>query len=211
MTLDILWVYQYINAQLSNPQRERKECLVTFLSWFAPLSAWNGKLRKSAKVTGMSFKRLKGQGGPNPFFNPHTIYFFHRPVQINGKTGKILALPTLIHHKDFQRGLRPDFNINDIKLYEEFQTHAFRLNNARKNFAIPFTPNWLYYPIDYQMSLDEDLMFYSERRRLASYEPKPMKQEPQEPQTQECPPEYFQDAQLPDDSMNIDKIGKVRY
>ncbi|CAH8386228.1 unnamed protein product [Eruca vesicaria subsp. sativa] len=117
-------------------------------------------------------------------------------VMINGKTGKIHALPTLIHHKD-------------IKLYEEFQTHAFRLNNARQNFTIPFTPNWLYYPIDYQMSLDEDLMFYGERRRLASYEPKPMKQEPQEPQTQECPPEYFQDAQLPDDSMNIDEISKM--
>ncbi|CAH8390887.1 unnamed protein product [Eruca vesicaria subsp. sativa] len=157
----------------------------------------------------MSFKRLKGQGGPNPFFNPHTIYFFHRPVQINGKTSKIHALPTLIHHKDFQRGLRPDFNINDIKHYEEFQTHAFQLNNARQNFAIPFTPNWLYYPIDYQMSLDEDLMFYGERRRLASYETKPMKQEPPELQTQECPPEYFQDAQLPDDSMNIDEIGKM--
>ncbi|CAH8360655.1 unnamed protein product [Eruca vesicaria subsp. sativa] len=59
------------------------------------------------------------------------------------------------------------------------------------------------------MSLDEDLMFYGERRRLASYEPKPMKQEPPEPQTQECPSEYFQDAQLPDDSMNIDEIGKM--
>ncbi|CAN6818958.1 unnamed protein product [Brassica oleracea] len=104
---------------------------------------------KSAKATGLSFKKLKGQGGLNPFFNPHTIYFFHRPVQVNKKTGKIHALPTLIHHNDYQRGVRPDFNLNDNKAYEDFQTHVFHLNSATQKFPIPFILNWFYYPIDY--------------------------------------------------------------
>ncbi|CAH8391929.1 unnamed protein product [Eruca vesicaria subsp. sativa] len=126
-------------------------CSIICLEW---------KAEKICKGNWYVIQEVKRLRRPNPFFNPHTIYFFHRLVQINGKTGKIHALPTFIYHKDFQRGLRPDFNINDIKLYEEFQNHAFRLNNARQNFAIPFISNWLYYPIDYQMSLDEDLMFF---------------------------------------------------
>ncbi|CAG7871839.1 unnamed protein product [Brassica rapa] len=128
-----------------NPSSCHRECLATFLTWFEPLSAWNGKLRKSAKATGLSFKKLKSQGGLNPFFNPHTIYFFHRPVQVNKKTGKVHALPTLIHHNDYQRGVRPDFNLNDNKPFEDFQTHAFRLNSATQSFPIPFIPNWFYY------------------------------------------------------------------
>ncbi|KAF2587630.1 hypothetical protein F2Q70_00036459 [Brassica cretica] len=124
-TFDIQWLYHYISTQFTDPQRGHKECLSTFLTWFAPLSVWNGKLRKSAKARGLSFKKLKGQGGLNPFFNPHTTYFFHRPVQVNKKTGKIHALPTLIHHNDYQRGVRPDFNLNDSKAYEDFQTHVF--------------------------------------------------------------------------------------
>ncbi|KAF2604652.1 hypothetical protein F2Q70_00025732 [Brassica cretica] len=74
-----------------------------------------GKLRKSAKPTSLPFKKLEGQGSFNLFFNPHTIYFFHHHVQVNNKTGKIHALPTLVHHNDYQRGVRPDFNINDNK------------------------------------------------------------------------------------------------
>lgn len=143
ITFDISWLYQYINEQFTNRQLGHKEFLSTFLTWFAPLTTWNGKLRKSAKATGLSFKKLKTQGGPNPFFNPHTTYFFHRPVQVNDKTGKVHALPTLIHHKDYQRGVRPDFNLNDIKLYEDFQIHAFRLNGATQMFPIPFVPNWI--------------------------------------------------------------------
>ncbi|CAG7894370.1 unnamed protein product [Brassica rapa] len=85
ITFDIQWLYQYINMQLTNSKRGHKECLATFLTWFAPLFSWNGKLRKSAKATGLSFKKSKSQGGLNPFFNPHTIYFFHRPVQVNKK------------------------------------------------------------------------------------------------------------------------------
>ncbi|KAF3602148.1 hypothetical protein F2Q69_00036940 [Brassica cretica] len=166
-------------------------------------------LWKSAKATGLSFKKLKGQGYLNPFFNPHTIYFFHRPVQVNKKTGKILALPTLIHHNDYQRGVRPDFNLNDSKAYEDFQTHVFRLNSATQKFPIPFIPNWFYYPIDYQMSLDEDLQFYLDKRANPPIVQDIPKKEKRNFESQECPPEYFQDAQLPDDSMNIDEVGRV--
>ncbi|KAG2311368.1 hypothetical protein Bca52824_022925 [Brassica carinata] len=215
ITFDIQWLYQYINPQFYDPLRESNECLSTFLTWFAPLLVWNGKLRRSAKATGLPFKKLRSRGSLNPFFNPHTIYFFHRPVQVNSKTGKIHLLPTLIHHNDFQRGVRPDFNLNDNKAYEDFQTHAFRLNNARQMFPIPFIPNWIYYPIDYQMSLDEDLQFFMEKRAppIANLEvPKKRHVATQEEeQPQECPPEYFQDAQLPEDAMNmnIDEIGKM--
>ncbi|KAG2311586.1 hypothetical protein Bca52824_023143 [Brassica carinata] len=194
ITFDIQWLYQYINPQFYDPLRESNECLSIFLTWFAPLSVRNGKLRRSAKATGLPVKKLRSRGSVDPFFNPHTIYHFHRPVRVNSKTGKIHVLPTLIHHNDFQRGIRPDFNLNENKAYEDFQTHAFHLNNARQMFPIPFIPNLIYYPIDHQMSLGEDLQFFMEK---------------QEEQPQECPPEYFQDAQLPDDAMNIDEIGKM--
>ncbi|KAL0713764.1 hypothetical protein Bca4012_020742 [Brassica carinata] len=63
------------------------------------------------------------------------------------------------------------------------------------------------------MSLDEDLQFFMEKRAppLANLElPKKRHVETQEEeQLQECPPEYFQDAQLPDDAMNIDEIRKM--
>ncbi|KAG2306961.1 hypothetical protein Bca52824_026709 [Brassica carinata] len=172
ITFDIQWLYQYVNAQFTDPQLGHKDCLSTFLSWFAPLSVWSGKLRRSAKATGLSFKKLKGQGSLNPFFNPHTIYFFHRPVQVNNKTNKIHALPTLIHHNDYPRGVRPDFNLNDNKAYEDFQTHAFHLQFFMEKWENP----------------------------IISEPPKAMKSEQQ---SEECPPEYFQDAQLRDDSMNI--------
>ncbi|KAL0690050.1 hypothetical protein Bca4012_089728 [Brassica carinata] len=209
LTFDIQWLYHYISTQFTDSQRGHKECLSTFLTWFAPLSVWNGKLRKSAKAIGLSFKKLKGQGGLNPFFNPHTIYFFHRPVQVNKKTGKIHALPTLIHHNDYQRGVRPDFNLNDSKAYEDFQTHAFRLNSATQKFPIPFIPNWLYYPIDYQMILDQDLQFYLDKRANLPIVQDIPKKEKRNFESQVCPPEYFQDAQLPDDSMNIDEVVRM--
>ncbi|CAN6827573.1 unnamed protein product [Brassica oleracea] len=107
------------------------------------------KAEKTAKATCLPFKKLKGQGSLNPFFNPHTIYFFHRHVQVNNKAGKIHVLPTLIHHNDYHRGVQLDFNINDNKAHGNFQTHAFRLNSAKQTFPIPFLPNWTYYPIDY--------------------------------------------------------------
>ncbi|CAN6996434.1 unnamed protein product, partial [Brassica rapa subsp. trilocularis] len=166
-------------------------------------------LRKSAKATGLSFKKLQSQGGLNPFFNPHTIYFFHRPVQVNKKNGKVHALPTLIHHNDYQRGVRPDFNLNDNKPFEDFQTHAFRLNSATQSFPIPFVPNWFYYPIDYQMSLDEDLQFYLDKSDEPQVVKRAQKKKKRNSESQECPPEYFQDAQLPDDSMNIDEVGRM--
>ncbi|KAG7574536.1 Nucleotide-diphospho-sugar transferase [Arabidopsis suecica] len=50
-------------------------------------------------------------------------------------------------------------NLQDNEAYENFQTHAFHLNNARQTFPIPFKPNWVHYPVDYQMQLDEDLIF----------------------------------------------------
>uniref|UniRef100_A0A1J3EQA9 Reverse transcriptase n=1 Tax=Noccaea caerulescens TaxID=107243 RepID=A0A1J3EQA9_NOCCA len=225
ITFDIGWLYQYINAL------HERDCLSTFLTWFASLAIWTGKLRKSAKATNLPFKKLKGnghQGGLNPFFNPHTVYFFHRPVQINLKSNKLHALPTLIHHNDYHRGLRPDFNLHDTKPYEDFQTHAFRLNNARQNFHIPFNTNWSYYPMSYQMTLDEDLMFFMDKqensfvtkatKRDASKMDAPpiIKQEsatqdiPQDSLSQDLTEDYFQDAQLPDDTVNIDidDIGK---
>ncbi|CAN7011801.1 unnamed protein product [Brassica oleracea var. botrytis] len=107
------------------------------------------KAEKTAKATCLPFKKLKGQGSLNLFFNPHTIYFFHRHVQVNKKAGKLHVLPTLIHHNDYQRGVQLDFNINDNKAHENFQTYAFRLNSAKQTFPIPFLPNWTYYPIDY--------------------------------------------------------------
>ncbi|WZY70347.1 hypothetical protein YC2023_002587 [Brassica napus] len=125
------------------------------------------------------------------------------------KPGKVHALPTLIHHNDYQRGVRPDFNLNGSKPVEDFQTHAFRLNSATQSFPIPFVPNWFYYPIDYQMSLDEDLQFYldkSDKPPMVKHAPK---KEKRNSESQECPPEYFQDAQLPDDSMNIDEVGRI--
>ncbi|KAF3558176.1 hypothetical protein F2Q69_00012473 [Brassica cretica] len=140
-----------------------------------------GKLRKLAKATSLPFKKLKGQGSFNHFFNPHTIYFFHHHVQVNNKTGKIHALPTLVHHNGYQRGVRPDFNINDNKTYEDFQTHAFRLNSAKQTFPIPFRPNWTYYPIDYQMSLGEDLQFFMEKQTQPPVVPKVSKIVKQEP------------------------------
>jgi len=60
LTFDIQWLYHYISTQFTDPQRGHKECLSTFLKRFAPLFFWNGKLRKSAKATGLSFKKLKG-------------------------------------------------------------------------------------------------------------------------------------------------------
>ncbi|CAN7124121.1 unnamed protein product, partial [Brassica rapa subsp. narinosa] len=125
------------------------------------------------------------------------------------KTGKVHALPTLIHHNDYQRGVRPDFNLNDNKPFEDFQTHAFRLNSATQSFPIPFVPNWFYYPIDYQMSLDEDLQFYLDKSDKPQVVKRAQKKEKRNSESQECPPEYFQDAQLPDDSMNIDEVGRM--
>ncbi|KAF3558174.1 hypothetical protein F2Q69_00012471 [Brassica cretica] len=113
------------------------------------LSKYGRKAEKTAKATCLPFKKLKGQGSLNLFFNPHTIYFFHRHVQVNNKAGKLHVLPTLIHHNDYQRGVQLDFNINDNKAHENFQTYAFRLNSAKQTFPIPFLPNWTYYPIDY--------------------------------------------------------------
>ncbi|CAG7871840.1 unnamed protein product [Brassica rapa] len=64
------------------------------------------------------------------------------------------------------------------------------------------------------MSLDEDLQFYLDK----SDEPQVVKRaqkkekrnsESRNSESQECPPEYFQDAQLPDDSMNIDEVGRM--
>ncbi|CAN7124124.1 unnamed protein product [Brassica rapa subsp. narinosa] len=164
---------------------------------------------KSAKATSLSFKKLKSQGGLNPFFNPHTIYFFHRPVQVNKKTGKVHALPTLIHHNDYQRGVIPDFNLNDNKPFEDFQTHVFRLNSATQSFPILFVPNWFSYPIDYQMSLDKDLQFYLDKSDKPQVVKRAQKKEKRNSESQECLPEYFQDAQLPDDSMNIDEVGRM--
>ncbi|KAF2604650.1 hypothetical protein F2Q70_00025730 [Brassica cretica] len=43
---DIQWLYQYINAQ-----QGQKDCFSTFLTWFAPLSIWIRKMRKSAIAT----------------------------------------------------------------------------------------------------------------------------------------------------------------
>ncbi|KAF3524557.1 hypothetical protein F2Q69_00048094 [Brassica cretica] len=128
--LDIQWRCQYINAH-----QGQKDCFSTFLTWLAPLSIWRGKLRKSAKATGLPFKKLKSQGSLNPFFNPQTIYFFHRPVQINNKSGKIHVLPTLIHHNNYQRGVRPDFNINDKKVYEAFILMRSVLTMPEKHFS----------------------------------------------------------------------------
>ncbi|KAF3486182.1 hypothetical protein F2Q69_00055304 [Brassica cretica] len=140
-------------------------------------------------------------------FMPEEVLCF--PVQVNKKTCKIHALPTLIHHNDYQRGVRPDFNLNDSKAYDDFQTHAFRLNSATQKFPIPFIPNWFYYPIDYQMSLDEDLQFYLDKRANSPIVQDIPKKEKRNFESQECPPEYFQDAQLPDDSMNIDEVGRM--
>ncbi|EFH62120.1 predicted protein [Arabidopsis lyrata subsp. lyrata] len=154
IAFDIQWLYHYVNTI-----QDKRDCFSTFLRWFSPLTVWSGKLQKSAKATNLTFKKLK-RGGLNPFFNPHSIYFFHRPVKVNRKTSKIFALPTLIHHGDFSRGVRPVFNLQDNEAYENFQTHAFYLNNARHTFPIPFIPNWVHYPVDYQMQLDEDLQYY---------------------------------------------------
>lgn len=121
-------------------------------------------MKKLAKGTSLPFKKLKGQGSFNPFFNPHTIYFFHRPIQVNVKFSKNHVLPTLIHYDDYQREIRPYFNINDNKPYEDFQIHAFCLINSRKTFHVPFIPNLTYYPSDYQMSLNEDLQFFMEKQ-----------------------------------------------
>ncbi|KAL0796839.1 hypothetical protein Bca101_068216 [Brassica carinata] len=149
-----------------------------------------------------------------PFAHLYRIETANMPeevlFQVNDKTGKVHALPTLIHHKDYQRGVRPDFNLNDIKLYEDFQIHAFRLNGATQMFPIPFVPNWIYYPIDYQMELDEYLQFFMEKPLGTPYIPTTSQTIKQEQQQPECPPEYFQDAQNPnDDAMNIDEIGRM--
>ncbi|KAF2533583.1 hypothetical protein F2Q70_00031350 [Brassica cretica] len=112
-------------------------------------------------------------------------------VQVNKKTCKIHALPTLIHHNDYQRGVRPDFNLNDSKAYDDFQTHAFRLNSATQKFPIPFIPNWFYYPIDYQMSLDEDLHFYLDKRANSPIVQDIPKKEKRNFESQECPPDVI--------------------
>ncbi|CAN7131898.1 unnamed protein product [Brassica rapa subsp. narinosa] len=49
------------------------------------------------------------------------------------------------------------------------------------------------------MSFDEDLQFFMENKQIH--------QQFQSPKT--TPSEYFQDSQLPDDSMNIDKSEKI--
>ncbi|KAF3610864.1 hypothetical protein DY000_02049236 [Brassica cretica] len=162
-----------------------------------------------SKSNGLIIQEVKESRRSQHFFNPHTIYFFHRPVQVNNKTGKIHALPTLIHHNDYQRGVRPDFNLNDNKAYEDFQIHVICLNSAMQLFPIPFIPNWLYYLIDYQMSLDEDLQFCTDKRANPPVVQDIPKEEKHDFQSQECPPEYFQDAQLPDDLMNIDEVGRM--
>ncbi|CAE6186949.1 unnamed protein product [Arabidopsis arenosa] len=199
IAFDIQWLYHYINTV-----QDKRDCFSTFLRWFSPLSVWSGKLRKSAKATNLTFKKLK-RGGLNPFFNPHSIYFFHRPVKVNRKTSKILALPTLIHHGDFSRGVRPDFNLQDNEAYENFQTHAFHLNNSRQTFPIPFKPNWVHYPVDYQMQLDEDLQFYM--MKFDKGIPNSSKEETtSQAISQDYCVDLFKDAQSPDDEVNVEDI-----
>ncbi|KAF2606736.1 hypothetical protein F2Q68_00044489 [Brassica cretica] len=202
--LDIQWRYQYINAH-----QGQKDCFSTFLTWLAPLSIWRRKLRKSAKATGLPFKKLKSQGSLNPFFNPQTIYFFHRTVQINNKSGKIHVLPTLIHHNNYQRGVRPDFNINDKKVYEAFILMRSVLTMPDKHFSFFFIPNWTYSPSGYQTSLRLRSSTFMEKQANPPAVPEVPKMVKHEPQSQEYPPEYFQDSRLPDDSMNIDEIRKM--
>ncbi|CAN7110456.1 unnamed protein product [Brassica rapa subsp. narinosa] len=60
-----------------------------------------------------------------------------------------------------------------------------------KHFPITFIPNWIYYPIDYQMSLDEDLQFYMDKRVNPPVVQDIPKKKKRDLQSQECPPEYF--------------------
>ncbi|CAL9234003.1 unnamed protein product, partial [Arabidopsis halleri] len=82
---------------------------------------------------------------------------------------------------------------------ENFQTHAFHLNNARQTFPIPFIPNWVHYPVDYQMQLDEDLEYYM--MKFDEGRPKSSKEDKQETTSQATSQDYcadhFQDAQSP--------------
>ncbi|CAA7022305.1 unnamed protein product [Microthlaspi erraticum] len=96
---------------------------------------------------------------------------------------------------------------------KDFQAHAFRLNNARQTFSIPFNHSWSYYPFNYQISLDEDLQYFMESKQTVKATQKTKKRNvpetvKQEPTSQHAPQEYFQDAQLPDDEINIDEIGR---
>ncbi|WZY88912.1 hypothetical protein YC2023_045647 [Brassica napus] len=59
------------------------------------------------------------------------------------------------------------------------------------------------------MSLDEDLQFYLDKSDKPQVVKRAQKKEKRNSESQECPPEYFQDAQLPDDSMNIDEVGRM--
>ncbi|EFH60042.1 predicted protein [Arabidopsis lyrata subsp. lyrata] len=199
IAFDIQWLYHYVNTI-----QDKRDCFSTFLRWFSPLTVWSGKLQKSAKATNLTFKKLK-RGGLNPFFNPHSIYFFHRPIKVNRKTSKILALPNLIHHGDFSRGVRPVFNLQDNEAYENFQTHAFHLNNARNIFPIPLIPTWVHYPVDYQMQLDEDLQYYM--MKFDRGRPNSSKEETTSQATsQDYYADHLKDAQSPDAEINVEDI-----
>ncbi|CAN7085369.1 unnamed protein product [Brassica oleracea var. botrytis] len=173
ITFDIKWLYQYINAQ-----QGQKDCFSTFLTWFAPLSICIRKLRKSAIATCLPFRKLKGHGSLNPFFNPHKIYFFHRHVQVNNKTGKIHALPTLIQHNDYQRGCQANI---PYSFSPKLDLLSNRLSDEPRRRSSVFHGKKTQPPVV----------------------PKVSKIVKQETQSQECLPKYFKDSQLPDDSMNI--------
>ncbi|CAE6229872.1 unnamed protein product [Arabidopsis arenosa] len=105
----------------------------------------------------------------------------------------------------FLRGVRPDFNLEDNEAYENFQTHAFHLNNARQTFPIPFKPNWVHYPVDYQMQLDEDLQYY-----MMKFDRGISNSSKEETTSQATSQDYcadlFKDAQSPDDEINVEDI-----
>lgn len=60
-----------------------------------------------------------------------------------------------------------------------------------KHFPITFIPNWIYYPIDYQMSLDGNLHFYMDKRVNPPVVQDIPKKEKRDLQSQKCPPKYF--------------------
>ncbi|CAN6935252.1 unnamed protein product [Brassica oleracea] len=76
----------------------------------------------------------------------------------------------------------PSFNTTTIN--EEFNQNLTSMTtNAKQTFPIPFLPNWTYYPIDYQMSLDEHLQFFMEKQTQPPVVPKVSKIVKQETQS----------------------------
>jgi hypothetical protein len=164
--LDIPSVFQYTS---NTSPTGFPGSLATFLTWFQSIAVWNSKLVTSAKyvMPSLTAKKLKKEYPESTsYWHPHSIWFFHRPININPTSKKVYAMPTVRLFKNYRHGITPSVNPPDQVMYEDFQAEAFRLNHTKQTFLVPFKDHWQYYPFEYQQSLDDDILMFQEKEKL---------------------------------------------